>query len=110
MLSFSKTFVGVFLFAIAIVILVLFLDNQSWKRDFERLKEENEIEKQFDSIENKEVISEKAREVIKKDIEELEQEKDKPYGKKDYSNNKSAIRAERYFSERYNSKDSAKDR
>lgn len=104
MLSFSKTFVGVFLFAIAIVILVLFFDN-------ERLRKQNdkEIEEQFDSIENKEVISEKAREVIKKDIEELEQEKDKPYGKKDYSNNKSVDSAERYFADRY-SKDSTKDR
>lgn len=77
-------------------------------------KAEKRIEqniKKYDSLEIKENEERKDRDVIDQDIKELDQQKEKPYGKKDFTNNESVIRAERYFSKRYNhSKDTIKDR
>jgi TolA-binding protein len=89
--------------AIIILSLIIIIDKtkdnlNEVKQVEEQLEENNSRIEELDKKEQKE---EQTREGLDEEIKQLEELKDKPYGKENYTDNTSVIRAEQYFARRY---------
>lgn len=90
-----------------VIIIDKFKDNREQvKQTQQQIKENNS---QIENLEEKGKQEEQTREELEQEIEALEELKKQPHGKKNYADNVSVIRAERYFARRYR-QDSIKDR
>jgi uncharacterized protein YpmS len=87
------------LIAVLVTTFVLVVDRLKPTPDIKEQIEQNE--KKAETVEKKATQEEQKQDVIKSDLKELEELKKKPYGKKDFTHNKSVDSAERYFSRRY---------
>jgi TolA-binding protein len=91
--------IGAIIILSLIIIIDKFKDNRKEvNQTEEQLKENNS---QIEELDKKEQKEEQTREGLDEEIKHLEELKDKPYGKENYTNNTSVKRAEQYFARRY---------